>query len=95
MSVMHILGGILIGLAVGKLFSTFTLRKVKGGKYTYMLVGIIGSFLCDLAFKFLFEHDLVTSFFYKQTTIIFEMIAGASIACYILNLFGKKETIQF
>jgi len=94
-SIMHILGGIVIGLVVGKLFATFTLRKVKGGKYTFMGVGIIGSLLSDLTFKFLVKHDLVSKFFYRQTTIIFEMIAGAAVACYVLHLFGKKEHIDF
>jgi len=94
-SIPHILGGIVIGLVVGKFFATFTLRKVKGGKYTFMGVGIIGSLLSDLTFKFLVRHDLVSKFFYRQTSIIFEMIAGAAVACYVLHLFGKKEHIDF
>ena len=95
MSIMHILGSIFIGVVIGKLFATFTLRKVKGGQYTFMGVGILGSILSDLAFKVLYEHNLVSNFFYKETTIIFEMVVGAVIACYILNLFGKKEIIKF
>lgn len=94
-SVMHIIGGILIGIIVGRAFAMFTLRKIRGGKYTFMVVGVIGSILCDLVFKFLFENDLVSGFFYKQTTIMVEMVVGAAIACYVLNRFGKKERIEF
>ena len=73
MSFMHIMGGILIGLLVGKLFSIFSLRKVKGGKYSFMAVGAIGSLLSDLVFKFLYEHGLVSNFFYRETTIVMEI----------------------
>ena len=93
-SFMHILGGVVIGLVVGKLFATFSLRKVEGGKYTFMAVGIIGSLLGDALFLVLYEYEIVSEFFYKQTTIIFEMIAGASVACYILHSIGKREQIE-
>ena len=95
MSVMHILGGIFIGLLVGKVFSAFTLRKIKGGKYTFMGVGIVGAFIADLSFRFLHSRALVSSFYYQETSIIFEMIIGAIGACYLVNLFGKKESIYF
>jgi uncharacterized membrane protein YeaQ/YmgE (transglycosylase-associated protein family) len=95
MSFMHILGGILVGIVVGRIFATFTLRKIKWKKFLFMAVGILGSLVCDIIFKTLYEHDLVSNFFYRETTIIIEMIAGASIACYLLNLFGKKEKIKF
>jgi len=91
---MHIMGGVIIGLIIGKLFATFTLRKVKGGKYTFMGAGVFGSLASDLTFKFLFDQELVSNFFYRQTTIIFEMIVGASVACYILHRLGKKEKIE-
>ena len=95
MSVMHILGAIFIGIVVGRLFATFTLRKIKGGKYTFMVVGIIGALLGDIVFRILYEHDLVSKFFLEQITIVFEMIGGALVACYILNVFGKKQMITF
>lgn len=94
MSPMHILGAIVVGVVIGKLFATFTLRKVRGGKYTFMAFGAAGSLIGDLLFRVLYEHELVSSFFYARTTIIFEMIAGAGVACYLLNLFGKKEVIS-
>ena len=95
MSFMHILGGIVIGALIGRVFSIFTLRKVKGGKYTFSAVGVAGSLICDLCFKFLYGHGFVSSFYYKEVTIIFEMIGGALVACYILNYFGKKQAISF
>ena len=95
MSVMHILGGIFIGVLVGKIFSAFTLRKLKGGKYSFMGAGIVGSFGADLIFRFLHDHHLVSSFFYIKFVIIFEMIGGAIVACYLVNLLGKKESIYF
>ena len=94
MSIMHILGGIFIGALVGRIFSAFTLRKVKGGKYTFMLVGIAGAFIADFTFMYL-NNRLVSSFFYQRSTIIFEMIGGAIVACYLVNLLGKKESIYF
>jgi uncharacterized membrane protein YeaQ/YmgE (transglycosylase-associated protein family) len=95
MSFMHILGIILIGSILGRIFAVFTLRKIKGGKYTFMVTGIAGALLFDLLFKTLYERKIISSFFYQEATIIFELIAGALIACYILNLFGKKEKITF
>ena len=95
MGFMHILGGIFIGVLVGKIFSAFTLRKLKGGKYTFFGAGIAGSFAADLLFRFLHKHDLVSSFFYQEFVIIFEMIGGAIAACYLINLLGKKESIYF
>ena len=95
MSVMHIFGGIFIGMLVGKIFSAFTLRKLKGGKYTFMGAGIVGSFLTDLLFRFLHDQELVSAFYYQEVVIIFEMIGGAIVACYLANLFGKKESIYF
>jgi uncharacterized membrane protein YeaQ/YmgE (transglycosylase-associated protein family) len=92
---MHILGGVIIGLIVGRLFATFTLRKVRGGRYSFMGVGVIGSLASDLAFKYLYEQGWVSNFFYRETTIIFEMLAGAAVVCYLLNLFGEKEIISF
>ena len=95
MSIMHILGGIVVGLIVGKVFSVFTLRKLKGGKYTFMAVGVAGSFLMDLFFWFLHSKNLISSFYYQEFVIIFEMIVGAIGACYLVNLLGKKESIYF
>ena len=95
MSIMHILGGIFIGMLVGKVFAAFTLRKVRGGKYTFMGAGTAGSFAADLTFRFLHSKALVSSFYYQELVIIFEMIAGAIVACYLFNLFGKKESIYF
>lgn len=95
MSVMHILGGLFIGIVVGRIFSMFTLRKLKGGKLTFMLVGVIGSIGADLVFRTLYYNDLVSNFFYAETTIIVEMIFGAVIACYLVNLLGRKEKITF
>ena len=95
MSFMHILGGIFIGILCGKIFSAFTLRKVKGGKYTFMGVGIAGSFIADFLFCFLNDYQIVSSFFYQEHVIIFEMICGAIGACYLVNLLGKKESIYF
>ncbi len=95
MSVMHILGGVLIGLITGRVFSLFSLRKVKGGKLTFMAVGVVGSVGADLVFKVLYEKGLVSNFFWAETTIIIEMVAGAVTACYLLNLLGKKEEITF
>ena len=95
MSLMHILVGIFIGLLVGTIFSRFTLRKMLGGKYTYMGAGAIGSLLADLTFKFLLSKRLVSGFWYKEEIIIFEMIGGAIVACYLVNLLGKKESIDF
>ena len=95
MSVMHILGGMFIGVIVGKIFSAFTLRKVKGGKYTFMGVGIAGSLIGDLIFRILHSKGLVSSFYYQEFVIIFEMIGGAIGACYLVNLLGKKESIYF
>ena len=69
MSVMHILGAIFIGIVVGRLFSTFTLRKIKGGKYAFMCVGIIGAVVGDVIFRILYEHDLVSKFFLEHITI--------------------------
>lgn len=93
MSVMHILGSLLIGLVVGRGFSLFTLRKLKGGKYTFMAVGMVGSIGTDVAFKVLYEQDLVSSFFYTETSIIVEMVIGAFAACYLVNLLGRREEI--
>jgi uncharacterized membrane protein YeaQ/YmgE (transglycosylase-associated protein family) len=95
MSVMHILGGVFIGMLVGKIFSVFTLRKLKGGKYSFMAAGVAGSFIGDLTFWFLHNRDLVSSFYYQESVIIFEMICGAIIACYLVNHLGKKESIYF
>jgi uncharacterized membrane protein YeaQ/YmgE (transglycosylase-associated protein family) len=92
---MHILGGVFVGLITGRIFSMFTLRKVKGGKLTFMGVGVAGSLGADLFFKILYENGLVSNFFYGETTIIVEMIVGAVIACYLVNLLGKKEEITF
>ncbi|MBW2017082.1 MAG: hypothetical protein JRF57_12775 [Deltaproteobacteria bacterium] len=78
-----------------RFLSAFTLRKLKGGKYTFMAVGIAGDFLCDLLFRLLHEHHLVSSFWYQEQVIIFEMIGGAIAACYLANLLGKKESIYF
>jgi uncharacterized membrane protein YeaQ/YmgE (transglycosylase-associated protein family) len=90
---MHILGGLLIGLVVGRGFSLFTLRKLKGGKYTFMVVGMVGSIGTDLIFKTLYERNLVSSFFYTETSIIVEMVVGALAACYLVNLLGRQEQI--
>ena len=95
MSVMHILSGIFIGMLVGKIFSAFTLRKVKGGKYTFMSVGIAGSLIGDLIFNFLHSKGIVSSFYYQEFIILFEMIGGAIGACYLVNLLGRKESIYF
>ena len=95
MSIMHILGGMFIGVLVGKIFSTFTLRKVKGGKYTFMIVGIAGSLIADLLFRILHGKGLISSFYYQEVVIIVEMIVGAIVACYLTNLLGKKESIYF
>ena len=78
-----------------QVFSLFTLRKVKGGKFTFMAVGVIGSIGTDLLFKALYEHRLVSSFYYSETSIIVEMVVGAMAACYIVNRLGKKEEIAF
>jgi uncharacterized membrane protein YeaQ/YmgE (transglycosylase-associated protein family) len=91
---MHLLGGIVIGLTVGRLFSLFTLRKLKGGKVTFMGIGVIGAMLGDLCFRMLHRYDLVSGFFYQEVTIIFEMILGAGIACYLVNFLGKKDTLS-
>ena len=93
MSVMHILGSLLIGLVIGKLFATLTIRDVWGGRYSFMAVGIIGSILGDVLFRILFEYDLVSKFFQKQVAIMIEMGGGAFVACYILSLFGRKRFI--
>ena len=95
MSIMHFLGGIFVGLLVGKVFSTFTLRKIKGGKYTFMAAGVVGSLLVDLFFQFLHSRALVSDFYYGEFVIILEMIVGAFCACYLVNLLGKKEAIYF
>jgi len=95
MSVMHILGGVFVGLVVGRLFSMFTLRRLKGGKITFMVVGVVGSLGADVFFKILYENDLVSNFFYRETTIIVEMICGAILACYLVNLLGRREKITF
>ena len=95
MSVMHILSGIFIGLVVGRVFGTFTLRKIKGGRYTFMGAGIAGAFIADLTFKFLLSKHLVSGFWYKESVIVFEMIGGAIVACYLVNLLGKKESLYF
>jgi uncharacterized membrane protein YeaQ/YmgE (transglycosylase-associated protein family) len=92
---MHILGGVFVGLVVGRLFSMFTLRKLKGGKIAFMAVGVLGSIGTDLFFKVLYENELVSNFFYRETTIIVEMVCGAILACYLANLLGKKEEITF
>jgi len=92
---MHILGGIFIGVLVGKIFSAFSLRKVKGGKYTFLIVGIAGSLITDLIFRVLHGKGLISSFYYQEVVIIFEMIGGAIVACYLINLLGKKESIYF
>jgi len=94
-SYMHILGGIILGAVTGKIFATFTLRKLKWKKIAFILIGICGSLMSDLIFRFLYKEEFVSNFFYKETTIVFEMIVGAFIACYILNLFSKKEIISF
>jgi len=94
-SFMHVLGGIVIGLIVGRLFSIFTLRKVKGGKYTFMVAGVFGSLGGDAFFRILHVLGFVSNFYYKEVTIIFEMIGGACIASYLLSLLGKKEVIKF
>ena len=93
MSVMHILGGIFIGLVMGRLFSMFTLRKIKGGKITFMLTGVLGAFLSDFFFRVLFKNNLINAFFYKEFSIIAEMVVGALVVCYLMNLFGKKENL--
>lgn len=95
MSIMHILGGIFVGLLVGKVFSAFTLRKLKGGKYIFMGTGVVGSLGADLIFWFLHSRRLVSSFYYGEFVIILEMIVGAICACYLVNLLGKKESIYF
>lgn len=95
MSFMHIIGGIFIGGLVGKVFSAFTLRRLKGGKYSFMGAGIIGAFAGDLIFRYLHSMQLVSSFWYQEYIIIFEMIGGAVAACYLANLLGKKESIYF
>ena len=95
MSVMHIVGNIFIGLLVGKVFSAFTLRKVKGGKFTFMGAGIAGAFAADLAFSFFHGKGLISSFYYQEFVIIFEMLCGAVGACYLANLTGRKESIYF
>jgi len=95
MSIMHIAGGIIIGIVIGRLFSIFTLREIKGGKYTYMLVGIIGSIVSDLIFRFLWSNDLVSSFFYKQYVIIFEMIIGSFALCYLVSKLGTRKSVDF
>ena len=95
MSVMHILGGIIVGLVMGRVFSMFTLRKVKGGKITFMITGVAGSLGCDLLFKTLYENQLVSNFYYGETAIIVEMVVGALAACYLVNLLGRKEEITF
>jgi len=95
MGVMHILGGIVIGLLVGKVFSAFTLRKLKGGKYAFMGAGIAGAFIADLIFRFLHSRGLVSSFFYQESVVIFEMLGGAIALCYVINLFGKRESIYY
>ena len=95
MSVMHILGGIVIGVLVGKIFSAFSLRKVKGGKYSFMAAGVAGALIADLIFRFLHSNNLISSFYYQEFVIIFEMIGGAIGACYLANLLGKKESIYF
>lgn len=94
MSFMHIAGGIVIGLIVGRVFSLFSLKVIRAKKYLFMLAGVAGSLSCDLAAKYLYENGYVSGFFYKQTTIVFEMIFGAVVACYILNYFGKDEEIE-
>mgnify|MGYP006283281193 FL=1 len=94
MSFMHILGGVVIGLVVGRVFSLFSLKRICAKKYLFMLAGGIGSLSCDLLVKFLYENEYVSEFFYRQTTIVFEMIFGAAVACYILNLLGKREEID-
>jgi uncharacterized membrane protein YeaQ/YmgE (transglycosylase-associated protein family) len=94
MSIMHIAGGILIGFLVGRVFSMFSLKQIKGKKYVFSAAGIVGSLSCDLMFKYLYENELVSEFFYRQTTIIFEMVVGALAICYIVNKFGKEEKID-
>lgn len=93
-SIMHIAGGILIGLLVGRVYSLFSLRIVKGGKYTFMLGGVFGSFAADMVFYLLWSHDYVSSFFYKQHIIALEMMAGALIVCYLIGKLGKKKDIE-
>jgi len=94
MSFMHIAGGVVIGLVVGRVFSLFSLKVIWAKKYLFMLAGVVGSFSCDLLVKFLYENEYVSEFFYRQTTIVFEMILGAVVACYVLNLLGKHEEID-
>ncbi len=94
MSVMHIAGGIIIGLLVGRIFSLFSLRIVKGGKYTFMLGGVFGSLAADLTFYMLYNYEYVSSFFYKQAVIVFEMFFGALLVCYLINKFGSKRDID-
>lgn len=95
MGVMHILGGIFIGILIGKIFSAFTLRRLKGGKYSFMGAGVAGAFIGDLIFRFLHSRQWVSSFWYQEHIIIFEMIGGAIALCYLINMLGKKESIYF
>lgn len=95
MSIMHIAGGVVIGMLVGRLFSMFSLRTVKGGKYTYMLAGVVGSIAADLVFKLLYNRGYVSAFFYDQHIIVFEMIFGAMVGSYLLSRLGSKKDIGF
>lgn len=94
MSIMHILAGAFIGLLIGRIFGAFTLRKVKGGKYAFMGAGVAGSFIADLTFKYLLIKRFVSGFWYKEEIIVLEMIGGAILACYLLSLLGRKESID-
>jgi hypothetical protein len=54
---------------------------------------MVGSIGTDLIFKTLYERNLVSSFFYTETSIIVEMVVGALAACYLVNLLGRQEQI--
>lgn len=94
MSIMHIAGGVLIGILIGRIFSMFSLKQIRGKKIVFAAAGIFGSLSFDLAFKYFYENEYVSEFFYRQTTIIVEMMVGALVVCYIVNKFGKDEKID-
>lgn len=95
MSVMHMIAGIVIGVIIGRVYGAFSLKKIFGGKYTFMGAGFIGSFGADLTFKYLLSKRLVTGFWYKEEIIVIEMIVGAVLACYLVSFLDRKKPVVF
>lgn len=95
MSVMHIIAGVLIGIIIGRVYGAFSLKRVIGGKYTFMGAGLIGSFAADLTFKYLLGKRLVSGFWYKEEIIVIEMIVGAALACYLVGFLDRKKPVVF